>query len=92
VPWVYHGDGLHPASLAPPPQFLLHSCRTSTGWCARKLEAFEVPSLYDISDTVALALTPELRSNVIDIKHVMSAKILLIAALSVIKEVPGGGG
>jgi hypothetical protein len=35
VPGVYHGDGLYPASLTKPPQFLLYSCRTLLGVCNR---------------------------------------------------------
>jgi hypothetical protein len=62
APGVYHGDGLYPANLIKPPQLLSRSCRTTTGWCKRKLETSEVLSLCDISDTVALALTPKLRS------------------------------
>jgi hypothetical protein len=52
VPGVYHGDGLHPEKLTKPPHFLLRSCRTSTGWCKRKLETSEVLRIYEISDTV----------------------------------------
>jgi hypothetical protein len=63
APGVYHGDGLYRANLTKPPQFLLRSCRTPTEWCKRKLETSKVLSLYDISDTVALALTPKLRSG-----------------------------
>jgi hypothetical protein len=37
LPCVYDGDGLYPASLAKPPQCLLRLCRTSTGWCKRRL-------------------------------------------------------
>jgi hypothetical protein len=76
VPGVYHGDGLYPAKLTKPPQLLLRSGRTSTGWCKRKLETFEVLSLYDISDTVALALSPKLCSKVIGIKGLTPVKIL----------------
>jgi hypothetical protein len=90
VPGVYHGDGLYPAKSTKPPQFLLRSCRTSTGWCKRKLETSEVMSLYDIIDTAALALSPKLRSKVIGIKDLTPVKFLLSAALAVIKEVPGG--
>jgi hypothetical protein len=92
APGVYHGDGLYPASLTKPPQFLLLSCRTPTRWCKRKLETPEVLSLYDISGTVTLTLSPKLRSKVIGTKGLKPMKILLSAALAVIKEVPGGGG
>jgi hypothetical protein len=78
-------------NLIKPPQFLLRSCRTPTGWCKRKLETSEVLSLYDISDTVALDLTPKLRSKVIGTKGLTPMKIILSAALAVITEVPGGG-
>jgi hypothetical protein len=36
---VYHGYGMYPASVIKPPQVLLRSCWTSTGWCKRKLNA-----------------------------------------------------
>jgi hypothetical protein len=77
VPGVYHGDGLYPAKLTKPPQFLLRSCRTPTGWCKRKIEMSKVLSLYDISDTVALALRPKLRSKVICIKGLTPVKTIL---------------
>jgi hypothetical protein len=91
APGVYHGDGLYPANLIKQPQFLLRSCRAPTGWCKRKLETSEVLSLYDISETVALVLTPKLRSQVIGTKGLTPMKILLSAAVAVIKEFPGGG-
>jgi hypothetical protein len=34
VTGTYHGDGLYLAGFEKRPQFLLHSCRTSTGWCS----------------------------------------------------------
>jgi hypothetical protein len=37
VTGTYHGDGLYLAGLEKHPQFLLRSCRTSTGWCKRRL-------------------------------------------------------
>jgi hypothetical protein len=40
----YDGDGLFSAILTKPTQFLLRSCRTSTWWCKRKLDAAEVLS------------------------------------------------
>jgi hypothetical protein len=89
---VYPGDGLYPASLTKPPQFLLRLCRTYTGWCKRKLDADELLSLYDISDTVALFFTQEQSSKVIGVHHLTPVNIILSAALAVIKEVPGGGG
>jgi hypothetical protein len=92
TPGVYHRDGLYPLSLAKPPHFLLRSCRTSTGWYKRKVEASEVMGLYDVSDTLALALNQKLRSKVIGVKHLTPIKIILSPALSVIEEVPGGGG
>jgi hypothetical protein len=91
APGVYHGDGLYPAKLTKPPQFSLRSCWTPPGWCKRKLETSDVLSLYDISETVALALSHKLRSKVIGIKGLTPVKILLSAALAVIKEVSGGG-
>jgi hypothetical protein len=91
VPGLYHGDGLYPEKLTKPPQLLLRSCRTSTGWCKRRLDTSEVLSLYAISDTVALDLIPKLRYKVIGIKGLTPVKILSSAALAVIKEVPGGG-
>jgi hypothetical protein len=87
---LYHGDGLYPASLTKPPQLLLRSCRTSTGWCKRNIDAAEVLSLYDISYTVALVLTQEQRSKFVGVHHLTSVKIILSAALAVIKEVRGG--
>jgi hypothetical protein len=89
-PGVYHGDGLYPGNLTKPPQFLLLSRRIPIGWCKRKLEMSEVLSLYDISDTVALALSPKLHSKGIGTKGLTPVKILLSAALAVIKEVTGG--
>jgi hypothetical protein len=89
---TYHGDGLYPAGLEKRPQFLLHSCRTSTGWCKHHLEPSEVLSLYDIIDSLALGLNPYLKSKVINIKHLTPVKILLSAAFAVITEVAGGGG
>jgi hypothetical protein len=65
-------------------------CRTSNGWRKSKLEASEVISRYDISDTVAFDLTQEHHSKVSGVRHLMPVKILLSAALAVIKEVPGG--
>jgi hypothetical protein len=88
---VHHGDGMYPAIVAKPQPFLLRPCRTSTGWCKRKLDAAEVLSLYDIIDTVVLALTQSQRSKVIGVHHLTPVKILLSAALAVIKEVRGGG-
>jgi hypothetical protein len=86
---VYHGDGLYPASLTKPPQFLQRLCQTSTDCCKRKLDAAEVLSLYDISDTVALVLTQEQRSKVIGFHHLTPVNNILSAALAVIKELPG---
>jgi hypothetical protein len=51
-----------------------------------------VMSLYDISDSVALGLNPDLKPKVINIQHLTPVKILLSAAFAVITEVPGGVG
>jgi hypothetical protein len=91
VAGIYHGDGLYPAGLEKHPQFLLHSCRTSTGWCKCRLEPSEVLSLYDISDSVTLGLNSDLKSKVINIQHLTPVNILLSAAFAVITEVPGEG-
>jgi hypothetical protein len=48
-----------------------------------------VSSLYDISDSVTLGLNPDLKSKVINIKHLAPVKILLSATFVVITEVPG---
>jgi hypothetical protein len=66
-------------SLTKSPQFLLRSARTSAWWCTRKLEDAKVLSLYGIRDTVALALTQKLRSNIIGVKHLTLVKIILSA-------------
>jgi hypothetical protein len=50
-----------------------------------------VLSIYDISESVTLALNPDLKFKVINIQHLTPVKILLIAAFTVITEVPGGG-
>jgi hypothetical protein len=89
---TYHGDGLYPEGLEKYPQFLLRACRTSTGWCKRRLEPSEVLSLYDIIESVTLGLNPYLKSKVINIQHLTPLNIMLSAAFAVIKEVPGGGG
>jgi hypothetical protein len=47
---------------------------------------------YDISDTIAMALTHKMRSKVIGTKGLTLMKILLSAALAVIKNLPGGVG
>jgi hypothetical protein len=91
VTGTYHGDGLYLAGLEKHPQFLLRSCRTSTGWCKRHLESSEVLSLYDISDSVTLGLNSDLKSKVINIQHLTPVKIMLSAASTVITEMPGGG-
>jgi hypothetical protein len=75
APVVYQGYGLYMANLIKQPHFLLRSCRTPTGWCKRNLETSEVLSLDDIIDTVALALTPKLRSQVIGTKGLTPMKI-----------------
>jgi hypothetical protein len=92
VTGTYHGDGLYPAGLEKYPQFLMRSCRTSTGWCKRRLEPSEVLILYDISDSVTLGLNPDLKSKVINIQHLTPVKILFSAAFVVLTEVRGGGG
>jgi hypothetical protein len=62
----------------------------STGMCKRKLDTAEVLTLYAISYTVALVFTQEQRSKLIGVHHLARLKIILSAALAVIKEVPGG--
>jgi hypothetical protein len=91
VTGIYHGDGLYPAELGKHPQFLLLSCRAPTGWCKRRLEPYEVLSLYDISDSVTLVMNPDLKSNIIYIQHLTPVAILLSAAIAVITEVWRGG-
>jgi hypothetical protein len=67
VTGTYHGASLYPSGLVKHPQFLLRSCRTSNGWCKRRLDPSEVLSLYDISYSVTLGLNPYLKSKVIKI-------------------------
>jgi hypothetical protein len=92
VTGTFHDDGLYPAALEKRPQFLLRSCKTSTGWSKRRLEPSEVLSLYEISDSVALGLNPDLKYKVIITQHLTQVKIMLSAAFAVITEFPGGGG
>jgi hypothetical protein len=54
---VYHGDGLHPGDEPRSPLFILRSCRSNSVWCKRRLQASEVLSLYDISDSINIGLT-----------------------------------
>jgi hypothetical protein len=54
---VYHGDGLHPGDEPNAPLFVLRSCRSKSGWCKRRLQASEVLSMYDISDSITNGLT-----------------------------------
>jgi hypothetical protein len=49
-------------------------------------------SLYEVSDSVALGLNPELKPKVINTQHLTPVKILLSAYLEVITEVRGMGG
>jgi hypothetical protein len=78
VPGVCHGVGLYPVGVAKTPQILLRSCRIYNGCCKRKLNASEVLSLYDISDTVDLSLTQYLCSKVIGVKHLPPVKIIVV--------------
>jgi hypothetical protein len=88
---VYHGDGLHPGDEPKDPLFVLRSCRSKSGWCKRRLQASEILSMYDISDSVTHGLTDEYRSNIIKLDYLSPFKVLLGAAHAVLREVPGGG-
>jgi hypothetical protein len=59
---VYHGEGLHTGDEPKAPLFVLRSCQSKSGWCKRRLQASEVLSMYDISDSITKGLTDELRS------------------------------
>jgi hypothetical protein len=48
--------------------------------------------MYDISDYITNGLTDELRSKIIKLDYVSPFKVLLGAAHTVLREVPGGGG
>jgi hypothetical protein len=71
---------------------VLRSFRSTSGWCKRRLQASEVLSLYDISDSITKVLTEELRSKIIKIDYLCPLKVVLGAAHAVLREVPGGGG
>jgi hypothetical protein len=92
VTGTYHGDGLYQSGLGKHSQFLLRSCRTSTGWCKLRLDPYEVMGLYDISDSVTLGLHPALISKFINIQHLTPVNILLSATFTVVTEVLGWGG
>jgi hypothetical protein len=88
---VYNGDVLHPGEEPNAPLFVLRSCCSKSGWCKRRLQASEILSMYDISDSVTNGLTDELRSKIIKIYYLSPLKVLLGAAHAVLREVPGGG-
>jgi hypothetical protein len=87
---VYNGDGLHPGSEPKAPLFVLRSCCSKSGWCKRELQASEILSMYDISDSVTNGLTEELSSKIIKLDYLSPLKVLLGAAHAVLREVPGG--
>jgi hypothetical protein len=58
---VYHRDGLHPGDDPKDPLFVLRSCRSRSGWCKRRVQALEVLSMYDISNSITKGLTESLR-------------------------------
>jgi hypothetical protein len=91
VTGIYHGDGLYPAGLETHSQFLLRSCRTSTGWCNRHLEPSEVLSLYVISDSVTLGMNSYLKSKVINIQHLTPVEILFSRFCGYYGGAGGGG-
>jgi hypothetical protein len=83
---VYHGDGLHPGDEHKAPLFILRSCRSTSVWCKRRLQASEVlTSLYDISDYITIGLTQELRLKIIKIDYLSPLKVLLGAAHAVLR-------
>jgi hypothetical protein len=47
--------------------------------------------MYDISDSITKGHTEELRSKIIKIDYLPPIKVLLGAAHTVLREVPGGG-
>jgi hypothetical protein len=88
---VYHVDGLHPGDEPKASLFVLRSCRSKSGWCKRQLQASEVHSMYDISDSITNGLTDELRSKIIKLDYLSPLIFLLGAAHAVLREVPGEG-
>jgi hypothetical protein len=88
---VYHIDGLHPGDEPKAPLFVLRSCRSKYRWCKRRLQASEVLSMYDISDSITKGFAEELRSDVIKLDYLSPLKVLLGAAHAILREVPGGG-
>jgi hypothetical protein len=87
---VYHGDGLHPGDEPKAPLFVLRSCRSKSGWRKRRLQASEVLSVYDISDSITKGLTEELFWKIIKLNYLSPLKVLLGVAHAVLREVPGG--
>jgi hypothetical protein len=88
---VYHGDGLQPGDDPKAPLFVLRSCRSKYRWCKRRLQASEVLSVYNISDSITKGLTEGLRSKIIKVDYLSPLKVLPGAAHAVFREVPGGG-
>jgi hypothetical protein len=74
---VYYGDGFHADDELKAPLFVLHSCRSKSGWCKRRLQASEVLSLYDISDSITKCLTEELRLKIIKLDYLSPLKFYL---------------
>jgi hypothetical protein len=83
---VYHRDGLHPGDESNSPLFVLRSCRSKSSWCKRRLQASEVLSMYDISDSVTKSITDKLRSKIIP------AQRFTWRGARIFKRGTGGGG
>jgi hypothetical protein len=82
---IYHESGIYPLALKEPPQCVLRSRNASYRWCKRRMHQGEVLTMLDVSGTIFVAMTEELRAKLLTVPNLAPVKVLFAAALAVIK-------